>query len=178
MPLPPDMCIHNTCFFTGHRFISEAQKQMLYLPLTQCILQLAEEGIRYFCDGGAVGFDLYCAQTVLLLQRQYRELQLVMTLPCRNQTDKWLNHGEDGLENIRLYHFVKSQATAVVYIRDFYQPGCMQERNQFMVDHSCQCITYWNGSYRGGTAQTVRMAKRAGIPIWNLYPRDPLPMKP
>lgn len=177
MQLPQDMCIANTCFFTGHRFLSEEQKRQLYPALSRCILQMAEDGIRYFCDGGAIGFDLFCAQTVVLLQRHHKELQLIMALPCRNQTDKWMNHAS-GAENIRLYHAMKSCAAAVVYLRDFYDPSCMRERNQFMVDHSCRCITYWNGSTQGGTAQTVRMAKRAGLPIWNLYPGGQLPLAP
>lgn len=178
MQLPHDMRIENTCFFTGHRFLSEEQKILLYPALSQCILQMADNGIRYFCNGGAIGFDLFSAQTVVLLQRHHKELQLIMALPCRNQTDKWMNHGASGVENIRLYHEVKSHAAAVIYVRDFYEPGCMRERNQFMVDHSCHCITYWNGSAQGGTAQTVRMAKRAGLPIWNLYPGEQLTLEP
>ncbi len=179
MQLPNDMHIENTCFFTGHRFLSEEQKRLIYPALVQCILQMADDGIRYFCNGGAIGFDLFSAQTVALLQRSRpADIHLVMTLPCRNQTDKWLNHGAAGAENIRLYHAVKSQAAAVVYIGDFYEPGCMQRRNQYMVDHSCRCITYWNGATNGGTAQTVRMAKRAGLPIWNLFPAKQLSLEP
>lgn len=171
MQLPPDMCVENTCFFTGHRFLSEAQKRQVYPALVQCILQMSRDGILYFCDGGALGFDLLCAQTVALLRQSFqKDVRLILALPCRNQTDKWLHYGKEGAESIRLYHTIKSHAAAVVYMRDLYEDGCMQERNQYMVDHSSRCITYWNGSYKGGTAQTVRMAKRAGLPVWNLYP--------
>lgn len=178
MQLPQDMHIENTCFFTGHRSLSAEHKNVVAPVLSDCLTQMIDDGIRYFCDGGALGFDLYCAQAVLQKQKEYPHIHLIMTLPCHNQTDKWLNLGQSGEESIRIYHRVKALASAVVYIQDLYTPDCMRERNQFMVDHSCRCITYWNGSVRGGTAQTVRMAKRAGLPIWNVYPGKQLNLTP
>lgn len=168
--LPEDMCPENTCFFTGHRFISEKQLRHMYTPLVRCILQMAEDGCRYFLDGGALGFDLLAARTAVLLRQEFqKDIRLVLALPCRDQTARWLQ-GSGGLENIRRYHEIKAHAQAVVYVTDFYTDGCMRERNRFMVEHSARCIAFWNGSPKGGTAQTVRMAKDAGIPVWNLYP--------
>lgn len=168
--LPEDMTPENTCFFTGHRFLSEEQKRHMYPSLVRCILHMAEEGYLYFCNGGAMGFDLFCARTVALLRQEFkRDVRLVMALPCRDQTARWL-YGQNGLDNIRLYHAVKANAQAVVYMHDFYRDGCMKERNQFMVTHSSRCIACWNGSPRGGTAQTIRLTKEAGLPIWNMYP--------
>lgn len=168
--LPEDMRPDNTCFFTGHRFLSEKQKRCMYPSLVRCILHMAEEGYLYFCNGGAMGFDLFCARTVVLLRQEFkRDVRLVMALPCRDQTARWL-YGKNGLENIRLYHAVKANAQSVVYMTDFYRDGCMKERNQFMAEHSGRCIAYWNGSPKGGTAQTIRLTKQAGVPIWNVYP--------
>lgn len=170
MLLPEDMRPENTCFFTGHRFISEKQLKAVYTPLVRCILQMAEDGYRYFLNGGAMGFDLLAARTVVLLGQEFaRDIRLVLALPCRDQTARWL-YGRKGLESVRQYHEVKSHADAVVYMTDFYTDGCMKARNRFMADHASRCITFWNGSPKGGTTQTVRMAKAAGIPIWNLHP--------
>ena len=168
--LPEDMHPGNTCFFTGHRFISESQLHRMYTPLVECILRMAKEGYLYFLNGGAMGFDLLSAGTVVLLRQEFHlDVRLVLALPCRDQTARWL-YGAGGLDNIRKYHEVKAQAHAVVYMTDFYREGCMRERNQFMADHAERCIAFWNGSCRGGTAQTVRIAEKMGIPVYNLYP--------
>lgn len=170
MVLPEDMTPANTCFFTGHRVLSGKQITDIYTSLVRGILQAAEDGYRYFISGGAMGFDLLAAETVVLLQQDFgRRICLVLALPCRDQTARWL-YGRKGLENIRRYHAIKAQAQSVLYLTDFYTDGCMQERNRFMVEHSSRCIACWNGSPRGGTAQTVRMAENAGIPIRNLHP--------
>ena len=168
--LPEDMRPDNTCFFTGHRFLSEEQKRFMYPSLVRCILHMAEEGYLYFCNGGAMGFDLFCARTVALLRQEFRrDVRLVMVLPCRDQTARWL-YGKSGPDNIRLYHAVKANAQAVVYMTDFYRDGCMKERNQYMVEHSGRCIACWNGSPKDGAAQTIRLTRQAGMPIWNVYP--------
>ncbi len=170
--LPEDMHPGNTCFFTGHRFFSEKQLRKMYTPLVECILHMAEEGYLYFLNGGAMGFDLLCAETVALLRYEFqRDVRLVMALPCRDQTARWLygKQKQKGLDTIRRYHNVKAKAQSVIYMTDFYTEGCMKERNRFMAEHSSRCIAYWSGVARGGTAQTVCLAEKAGMPVYNLY---------
>ncbi len=168
--LPPDMTRDNSCFFTGHRLIAKDRVEPLCELLIQCVLERYHSGYRYFVSGGAIGFDLLSARTVALLKREHTsDIQLVLALPCRDQTARW--SGFAGAEDyLRQYHEIKSHADALVYIRDFYVDGCMRERNQYMADRCSTCIAWWNGSWRGGTAQTVRMAVERGIPVWNLYP--------
>jgi len=171
--LPADMVPDNTCFFTGHRFLPDGG-QPVYPSLVQCILDRAEEGCRYFLSGGALGFDLLTARTVLLLREKFGlDVRLVLALPCRNQTERWLSRDGRETDSLRVYHAVKSGAGRVLYLSDLYYDGCMKVRNRFMVEHSTRCIAYWNGSARGGTAQTVRMAKDAAMPVYNLYTKSP-----
>jgi len=168
-PIPPEMEKTNTCFFTGHRILT--CEDTLYPHLVRSILRLAENGYRYFISGGALGFDLLAAQTVIALQTQYgKEVQLVLALPCRDQTARWDTKQKLTMEALRTYHAVKQYAHGVVYMHDFYVDGCMRERNRFMVEHASRCIACWDGSFRGGTAQTVRMAQKEGVPVLNLYP--------
>ena len=168
--LPEDMETGTACFFTGHRFLSPVQIKRMYPALVRGILQAAEEGCRYFISGGAMGFDLLAARTILLLRQEFRrDIHLVLALPCRNQTERWL-YGKRGMENIRQYSEIKALAGTVVYMQDFYTTGCMKVRNQYMADHAGRCIAFWSGTKRGGTYQTVRIAQKAGIPVWNLYP--------
>ncbi len=168
--LPPEMKPENTCFFTGHRFFAAEKLPALYRLLVRCMLDRYEEGYRYFLNGGAIGFDLFAARAITVLRQDFAmDIHLILTLPCRDQTARWSGFS-GSTDYLRQYHEAKCQAEAVVYVRDFYEDGCMRERNQYMTDHSGGCIAFWNGSFKGGTAQTVRMAEQKGIPVWNLYP--------
>lgn len=40
-----------------------------------------------------------------------------------------------------------------------------RKRNQHLVDACSMLLAFWNGDERSGTAMTMRMAQRAGIPV-------------
>ena len=166
--LPSGMTRENTCCFTGHRTIPTERQDEFAAELKKIIRILAESGYRYFICGGALGFDTLAAQKVALFSERYEDIHLILALPCLNQTDKWINL-PNGEAHIREYQRPKGLADHVVYIREFYTPDCMKERNRFMVDNSSFCIAYYNGSTRSGSGQTYRMAKNARIPIYNLH---------
>ena len=53
-----------------------------------------------------------------------------------------------------------------------YRPGCMQERNRYLVEHSTVCLCYLTEP-SGGTAYTVRYAASRSLPVLNLAPPNP-----
>ena len=61
-------------------------------------------------------------------------------------------------------------ADSVTILSDNYYDGCMRERNTYLVEHCGQCVCYFNEKHsRSGTAQTVRMAKKNGLNVINLF---------
>lgn len=58
------------------------------------------------------------------------------------------------------------------------QPGlqkdCMLERNRFLVEHSDILLAVYNGERRGGTAATIRYARKAGREVWIMDPETHL----
>ena len=57
---------NQTCCFTGHRDISDPLG-ILKRKLKRTIVNLIDNGIIYFGNGGALGFDTLAALTRLLL---------------------------------------------------------------------------------------------------------------
>jgi len=51
-------------------------------------------------------------------------------------------------------------------------PWLYHNRNHFMVDHADQVLAIWDGSDKGGTASTVKYAKKKGKPVNILDPVD------
>ena len=150
-----------TCCFTGHRKIPEAQRAVIQKRLEMEILNLIRQDLRYFCAGGALGFDTMAALAVLKLKSEFPHVQLILVLPCKDQTKGW----EDA--DIKTYNLILNQADKVVYVSEKYYNGCMMVRNRHLVNHSGICVCYLTDVV-GGTAYTVGYAKQKGLQIMNL----------
>ena len=150
-----------SCAFTGHRPKSFPWKYdetahdciLLKEILAVQIKALADSGITDFLSGMALGIDLWSAQIVLNLQKDNPALKLHCILPCEEQETKWASQTQEQ------YHSILAQANNVIYTEREYSKGCMLKRNRYLVDHSSILLAVYNGTYRSGTAMTVRYAK-------------------
>lgn len=132
--------------------------------LKETLVELIENGYRYFGAGGALGFDTLAAQTILELKEKYPQIRLILVLPCETQTRGWKE------KDIEIYENIKRQADKVVYISKEYTRGCMHKRNRHLVDCSSVCIAYLTKS-NGGTAYTVDYAIKHGLTVFNIADR-------
>lgn len=140
-----------TVCFTGHRKIPPEKLDGIYMQLKTILINLIENGYKFFGIGGALGFDTIAAQAVLELKQQYSQVRLILVLPCLSQANSWSE------KDRRIYESIKKQADKVVYTSLQYTSGCMHKRNRHLVDYSSICICYLTTSL-GGTAYTVDYA--------------------
>lgn len=145
-----------TCSFTGHRKIDDTAYATLGLQLFCKIEELAKQGYTCFCSGGALGFDLLAAQTVIRLKEDFPAIRLCMILPCHNQERFWNDTQKAE------YRAVLQNADEIVYTSDVYHQGCMFKRNRALVDSSSHLVAYLNAE-TGGTKYTVDYAVKNGI---------------
>ncbi len=122
---------------------------------------LHEAGIVNYYAGGALGFDLAAAATVLNMKRVYPDITLHIALPCPDHMKNWRR------SEVELFERVRSRADSVTCVSDSYHKGCMQLRNRYMVDRSSYCIAYMKKK-SGGTYNTVSYALKRGIKTVNL----------
>lgn len=156
--------VRSACCFTGHRSMREDDITPVVLTLSREIIRLHSLGVVRFFAGGALGFDMAAAITVINLKYEYPALSLTLALPCRDHTARW--------EQKQRVHFsaVIERADDVVYVTDGeYENGCMMRRNRYMVDRAAYCIAWYDGRIYGGTRYTVNYAAAAGRTIINIY---------
>lgn len=154
----------NACAFTGHRpqkypwGYDESAPDCVKLKqaLTAQIAALVDKGITNFLSGMAQGTDTWAALSVLALRNKNPALKLHCILPCEGQADKWTDSAR------ALYQSILTRADSVVYVSREYRDGCMLERNRYLVDHAGTLLAVYNGEQRGGTAATVRYARKNG----------------
>ncbi len=152
----------NTCCFSGHRDISAISYHDLMMRLEPIIMRLIKNGYKYFACGGALGFDTFAAMYICSLKKRGFDVNLVLILPCKDQTAKW------SLYDKQVYNGILDRADEVIYTAESYYNGCMQKRNRALVDASTACICYLSSYGKGGTHQTVEYAKSQGIPVVNI----------
>jgi len=129
--------------------------------LEQAAHRLIAQGVQYFGVGGALGFDMLAALSILDLREQYPGIRLVLILPCKDHDFGW--PGEDR----NLFRRVAKQADKIVYTAEKFYNGCMYKRNRHMAEQSGWCICYLDRAI-GGTAYSVSYAKSVGVNIINL----------
>lgn len=153
--------------FTGHRSIKGSVSNLCKRLDRAIERAVTDRNASDFYVGGAVGFDMIAALRVLRLKKKYSYIRLHLVLPCPipEIVIKWSDKDKITFDEIL------NLADSITVISDRYYDGCMKERNQRLVDLADSlCICYWNeNDNRSGTGQTVRMAKRKGLMIKNLY---------
>lgn len=129
-----------------------AQQSLLYFEIENAILDGAD---TFYC-GLTSGVDLWAADIVLHMQRQFPQVQLVAVLPytgclpAAQGTERY--HLNSILENAAHIHTISS----------YYTRECFRERIRFMVTHSRRMIALTTDT-RSGTGQAMRFAARAGL---------------
>ena len=155
-------CYMNACCFTGHRKILPALSDGLQKKLAQTIDRLYnEKHITTYYVGGAQGFDTLASEAVIERRAEIAYLRLVVAMPHAKQAARW--SAEDQSRHKRIL----DAADEVICLAEHYYRGCMQRRNRYLVDHSDVCVCYLT-ERTGGTAYTVKYAKKRGLSIVNL----------
>ena len=150
------------CCFTGHREIPAGGVDGILEHLKREIERLyTENGIAVFYAGGATGFDALASEAVIERRAMHPDIRLVVVMPHKEQAKRW------SAEEKAQHEHIKCSADEVICLAEHYYRGCMQRRNRYMVDRSSICICYLTKD-TGGTAYTVRYARKQGLSVTNL----------
>lgn len=150
------------CFFTGHRIISNKDKEILEEKLKSIIAELLNDGVKEFCTGGALGFDYMAAQAILEYKKTNPDIKLRIFLPCYGSEKKW--------SSVQKFYFnmLKVKSDSVEYVsQEKYYDGCMQKRNEVMADFCGICVAFCKNS-RSGTKKAMSYAQSIGCKIINI----------
>ena len=152
-----------SCAFTGHRSIRPEHEKVLRGRLRQAIEEVYNTGVTNFVCGMAVGFDMMAAETVLALRDELPDITLTAVVPFRGQEDRWSE------TNKRRYRRILEEADSVIVLSDRFFRGAELRHNDYMIDHACRVIAYYDGGPKSGTGYTVTRARDKDLSILNLF---------
>jgi uncharacterized phage-like protein YoqJ len=153
-------CAKNiTVAFSGHRtYAGEACDE-----LREVVFRLYNEGYRRFLCGMAWGFDLAAGEVVAELKRVHTDVELVAVVPYEGFYR--LFHAEDAEQ----YRRVADAADEVIVVSEDESKVAYRLRNDYLVENSSIVVAWFNGVPRGGTAYTLRQARRKGVLVENIF---------
>ncbi len=152
-----------SCSFTGHRNILPEHLKTVEARLSRAVEYAYSKGCRIFYCGGAIGFDTLAAREVLRFKINHSDVSLHLILPCQNQEQRWCERQKDA------YYYILKHADSAEYLFEHYVQGCMQKRNKKLAELGDILVAYLYKS-SSGSAQTVRLAKALGKPVYNIAP--------
>lgn len=157
--------------FTGHRpnklnsYKKEDNKELLKELKRTIIDHIENKEVSTFINGMALGIDMWSAEIVLELKKQYQHIKLICAIPCKRQYAKW------NKESYIQWLSIKNKADKVHYVsKEPYTAWCMQKRNEWMVDNSDYVIAVWDGS-NGGTGNCIKYARKKHKAITIIDPK-------
>lgn len=158
-----------TCCFAGYRpekikgwnLPDGSPPQHILSLLDKAILNAYENGYTTFMSGMSKGFDMWAAQKIIELKKEY-PINLYCAIPFKAQSRGWESHFKNQ------YDKILSLADFTYCLSNEYSKGCYHVRNRFMIDSSSRLICWFNGT-SGGTQFTYNYAIRQGIYIDNIF---------
>ena len=161
-----------SCCFTGYRPFKfpfpfkENNKEFTKLSnsILSTLFDLANDNCFNFYCGMAMGFDILCGESVLLLKNAYKDralIKLTAVLPFKGQSETFTGEWK------KRYDRLLDNADDAILMSDVYFDRCYQLRNELMVRMSDYVLTWYDGK-SGGTRNTLNYATGLGRAIINL----------
>ena len=156
--------LDNCCCFTGHRpkyyrfGTDESDPECVRIKnfvRERCEYLIAEKGVTHFISGGAVGLDTWAMEAVLDLKNTYGGITLECALPYADMPQHF------AVKDRKRYDEIALRLDKITVLNQRYCPGCMQRRNEYMVERSRYVVAVWTGR-KSGTGNTVRYARKCG----------------
>ena len=144
----------SACCFTGHRPEKlNVPEEIVIEKLKGAIEDAFSDGFTDYITGMSRGVDLWAAEAVLELKKEFSHVKLICAVPFDGFENSW------EMEWQERYRRILISADEVYYISDRYSRGAYQKRNEWMIDHASMVIAGYTGA-AGGTRNTIAYAKR------------------
>ena len=158
MSMESELRLHRCCF-TGHRpeKLNRSEEEVKKL-LDSAIRQAIADGFTTFITGMARGVDIWAAEIVLKLRKEYKDIKLICASPYDGFEKKWSADWQ------KRHNTIWKSADLQKFICPGFSMGCFQIRNEWMVNHSTRVIAVFNGE-KGGTKNTIDYAKKRNVDV-------------
>jgi len=153
---PPERERWKIISITGHRSLNATDRERVRKGIQALVNNTSIDAI-YF--GGARGVDTEALRAALEFRKDKRP-HLVVVIPDTVEEQPW-----DTREWTRKADEVIELRNPISKANKF---ASYRIRNQYLVDIATFLVAFWNGDYKSGTGQAVRMAEKDGLYVYKI----------
>lgn len=139
--------------FTGNRNTQKTSD--ICWRLHERIEDYIKLGCKKFLCGGAAGADTLFSLSLIKHKEKYKDIKLILYLPCKNQDKLWSQ------EQKKQYKEILEKADEIIYVSEEYTETCMLLRNIKLIENSTHLLSIFDGVPKGGTHYTIQKALKA-----------------
>ncbi|MCT8137980.1 DUF1273 domain-containing protein [Anaerobacillus sp. CMMVII] len=123
--------------------------------LEKRLLSFIDDGLEWVLISGQLGVELWCAEVVIELKRNYPQLKLAVLTPFLNQESNWNELKKEQ------YNRVLQQADFVDSItkREYENPSQLKLKNQFIIEKSDGLLVIYDDDKPGSPSYYITYAK-------------------
>lgn len=126
-------------YITGYKsyelgIFNNDAKEVTFLKqfISQKLSHYIDEGLEWVLIQGQIGIELWAAECVIELKREYPDLKLVIITPFLDHFSKWNEHNQLQYQTIVEHCDYQNS----IYQQPYDGPYQFQQADQFMLDHT------------------------------------------
>lgn len=159
----------NTCCFIGdgiqnNLFLFEEESPYykdIKLKIEKNVVYLIEKlFVTNFLSGMDIGFEQWCAETILEKKENYPHITLEGVLPYEMHSINWTRAQRNN------YYSIMGKSDREVLLQYHYTDDCIKKRNQYMINKSKYIIYFQYGT--SNIDNSVLYAKSKGRVVINI----------
>jgi uncharacterized phage-like protein YoqJ len=146
--------------------------EVIKKAIKKMILSLLDEGLEWIIVSGQWGVEIWAAEAVLELKKEYKDLRLAVITPFLEQEEKWNE------EKKKLYNLILTHADYVnsVTKTKYEGPWQFKEKNKFLLRNSDGMILVYDEENEGSPkyikAQAEQLALTKNYPLYQINGYD------
>ncbi|WNC12130.1 DUF1273 domain-containing protein [Brevibacillus brevis] len=130
------------------------------------LVRFLEEDLEWVIISGQLGVEMWAAETVLELKKEYPHLKLAVITPFLNQEEKWKEETQDYYRNI----VMQADYMNSVYQTPYQGAWQLGEKDKFLLSHSDGILLVYDEENEGSPKFLSKLAaKKAELGDYQVF---------
>ena len=132
------------------------------------LLPLVEEGLEWVIISGQLGTELWAAEVVFDLRKEYNQLKLGILLPFLKQEESWNEANREYYQSI----LARADFVDAIFKKPYEGPQQLRIKNQYMIQKSDAMLIVYDsekvGSPKYPYIEAQKRNEHSNYPIWTI----------
>ena len=152
-----------TLYFTGYRSFElgvfqekDPKIKIIKKVIKMSLLSYIEQGLEWVLISGNLGAEIWCAEVVELLQKDYPEIKLGIIYPFQGFGENWNEANQQMLQRVQM----SADYVNATSHQPYKEPSQLRNHTQFLLEHTDGALLLYDEEFPGKTSFFLKDAKK------------------